>query len=152
MEANADKCYLITSKSENIAVNEENNPIKNSRQEKLLVVKIDYELTFNFHFTKICKETGQKMNTLSRIVPYINIEIRRTLLKILLASQFGYSNLIWICCSRASNNKTHRLHESCLRVICNDKISFIKQLMERRVLPLFLQELFILLLQKFLQL
>ena len=131
MKANADKCYLITSKNENIVVNEENNPIKNSRYEKLLGVKIDHELTFNSHITKICKETGQKMNTLCRIVPYINTEIQRTLLNIFFTSQFKHSPLMWICCSRASSNKIHCLHESCLRVICNDKICFIKQLMEK---------------------
>ena len=80
MKANTDKCHLIKTKSEDIVVNLENKPIKNSTCEKLQDVKIDYKLTFNSHIDEICKKAGQKMNALSRIVTYINTEKRRTLL------------------------------------------------------------------------
>ena len=36
-------------------------------------------------------------------------------------SQFNYCPVIWMCHSRALNNKINRLHEQCLRIICNDK-------------------------------
>ena len=39
MKANPDKCYFITSKGEDIVVDVENNPIKNSKCEILLNVK-----------------------------------------------------------------------------------------------------------------
>ena len=74
MKPNPDKCHLITSKTEDTIVNVENNPIKNSKYKKLLDVKTDYKQTFNFHIDEICKKAGQKMNTLSRIVPYTNIK------------------------------------------------------------------------------
>ena len=94
MNANPYKCHLITSKNGDILVNVENNPIKNSKCGKLLGVKIDYKLTFNSHIDKISKKARQKMNALSRIVPYMNIEKRPTLLNTIFISQFNYCSLI----------------------------------------------------------
>ena len=50
-------------------INVENNQIKNSKCEKLLGIEIDHKLTFNAHVDEICKKAGQKMNTLSRVIP-----------------------------------------------------------------------------------
>ena len=36
-------------------------------------------------------------------------------------SHFSYCPFVWICHNRALNNKINRLHERCLRLICNDK-------------------------------
>ena len=125
---------MITSKSEDIVVNVENNPIKNSKCEKILGVKIDYKLTFNSHIDKIYKKAGQKMNALSRIVPYMNIEKRRTLLSTFFTSLFNYCPLIWICHSRAKKrSKINRLQERCLKIIYNVKITTFKQLLEKHI-------------------
>ena len=35
-------------------------------------VKIDCKLTFNYHIDEIYMKAGQKMNALSKIVPYMN--------------------------------------------------------------------------------
>ena len=117
---------MITSKSEDIVVNAENNPMKNSKREKLLGVKIDYKLTFNSHIDEICKKSGSKTNAFSRSLPYMNIEKRRNLLKTLFISQFNYCPLIWMCHSCAKNNKITFLHERC--PFYNGKTSIFKQL------------------------
>ena len=98
-------------------INVENNQITNSKCEKLLGIKIDHNLTFNAHIDEICKKASQKMNALSRIVPYMNITKRRTLLNTLFISQLNYFPLIWMRHSRAKNNKINRLHETFLRII-----------------------------------
>ena len=46
-------------------------------------------------------------------------------------SQFNYCPVIWMCHSRALNNKINRLHERCLRIIYNDKTSTFKELLEK---------------------
>ena len=90
MKANPDKCHFITSESKDLVINVENNQITNSKCEKLLGIKIDHKLTFNAHIDEICKKAGQKMNALSRVIPYMNITKRRTLLNTFFMPQFDY--------------------------------------------------------------
>ena len=68
-------------------------------------IKIDHKLTFNAYIDEIFKKAGQKMNALSRVIPYINIKKWRSLLNTFFMSQFNYCPLTWICHSRAENNK-----------------------------------------------
>ena len=76
-------------------------------------------------------QAGQKMNALPIVLPYMNITKQRTLLKTFSISQFNYCPLTWICHSHAKNNKINRLHERCLRIIYNDKVSTFEQLLEK---------------------
>ena len=56
---------------------------------------------------------------------------RRILINAFLNSQFNYCPVIWMCHSRALNNKINRLHERCLRIIYNHKTSTFKELQEK---------------------
>ena len=56
---------------------------------------------------------------------------RRMLMNAIFNSQFNYCSVIWMCHSRALNNKINRLHERCLRMIYNDKTSTFKELLEK---------------------
>ena len=71
------------------------------------------------------------MNALSRLILYMNITKPRTLLNTFFISQFNYCPLTWMCHSRAKNNKINRLHERCLRIIYNDKVSTFEQRLEK---------------------
>ena len=53
------------------------------------------------------------------------------LLNAFFKSQFNYCPLVWMCHSRALNNKINRLHERCLRIIYNDKHSSFHDLLEK---------------------
>ena len=46
-------------------------------------------------------------------------------------SQSSYCPLVWMCRSRANNNKINRLHERCLRIVHNDKQSSLNELLEK---------------------
>ena len=120
MKANPDKCHFIASESKAFVINLKNNQITNSKCEKLLWIKIDHKLTFYAHIDEICKKAGQKMNTLSRVIPYMNITKRRSLLNTFFMSQFTYCPLTWICHSRAKNNKRNHLQKRCLRIVYKD--------------------------------
>ena len=45
-------------------------------------------------------------------------------------SQFSYCPMVWMSHSRTINNKINHLHERCLGVTYNDKISSFKELLE----------------------
>ena len=123
MKANLDKCHFITSERKDLVINAENDQITKSKCKKLLGIKRDHKLTFNAHIDEVCKKARQKVNALSRVISYMNITKRRTLLNTFFIWQFNYCPLIWMCHSHAKNNKTNRLHERCLRIIYNDKVS-----------------------------
>ena len=70
MVANTDKCHLLTSTSEEVDVKIENEIIKNSLQEKLLVIVTDNRLTFEPHVENLRKKAGQKIHALAGIANY----------------------------------------------------------------------------------
>jgi hypothetical protein len=55
----------------------------------------------------------------------------RLLLKTFIESQFNYCPLIWMCHSRALNNKINRLHERALRAVYKDKTLSFAELLEK---------------------
>ena len=67
MVANADKCHLLTSTSEEVGVKIKNEIIKNSLQEKLFGIVIDNRLTFKPHVKNFSKKARQKLHALARI-------------------------------------------------------------------------------------
>ena len=90
-------------------------------------------MTFNAHIDEIYKKTGQKMNALSRVIPYMNITKWRSLLNTFFMSQFNYCPLTWMSHSHTKNNKVNRLHGRCLRIIYKDKASTFEQLLEKDI-------------------
>ena len=117
MKANPDKSHFITTERKDLVINVENNQIINSNCKNLLGIKKDHKLTFNAHIDEICKDAGQKMNALSRVIPYMNITKWCSLLNTFFILQFNYRPLIWMCYKRAKSNKINHLHERCLRII-----------------------------------
>ena len=95
MKANKDKCHLIVSSNEDVSMKLENIEIENSNCQRLLGIKIDSKLNFKEHLDGIIKKTSRKINFLSRIAPYMNIEKGRLLMNSFIASQFNYCPLIW---------------------------------------------------------
>ena len=46
-------------------------------------------------------------------------------------SQFSYCPLVWMCHSRTLNNEINTLHERCLRIVYNDKLSSFQNLLDQ---------------------
>ena len=46
-------------------------------------------------------------------------------------AQFNYCPAIWMFHSRTLNNKINRLHERCLRILYNDKLSNFEELLHK---------------------
>ena len=132
MKGNAEKCHFILSDNNTeLSIDIEGVSIKNSKEEKLLGVVFDNNLTFNTHIKGLCKKAGSKISALSRITPYMNISKRRLIMNSFFASQFSYCPLIWMFHSRTLNNRINSLQERCLRLVYNDNISSFNELLAK---------------------
>ena len=125
MKANQDKCHPI----ENVVMLIDPFEIKNINCGKRLGVKVDSRLNFSDHLDGIIKKAGHRINTLSRITPFMILGKRRIIMNSFFNSQFNYCFLVWMLHSRFINNKIKRLHERVLRIVYSDfKLSFEKLL------------------------
>ena len=131
IKLNPDKCHLILSGTENRGINVRNVAIQTSQNEKLLGVFFDEKATFGYHIENIYKKASRKLQALARVAPYMDLSKRKYLMNAFFNSQFSYCPLVWMCHSRALNNKINRLHERCLRLIYNDKQLTFEELLEK---------------------
>ena len=131
MKVNADKRHLLLSGNTKLISNIDNNLTESEKEQVLLGITIDSDLSFEEHINNLCKKASQKLNALARISGYMDIEKRRTLMKSFITSQFGYCPLIWMFHGRGLNNKINSIHERALRITYGDKTSTFQQLLEK---------------------
>ena len=131
MKLNGDKCHLLTAghKHEWMWANIGNNKIWESKNEKLLGIHIDNELSFKVHILGICKIANTKLTALRRYCKILSFEKKRILFKSFVQSQFSYCPLMWMFHNRNLNNKLNRLHERALRMIYDDDNSTFRDLL-----------------------
>ena len=94
-------------------------------------IKTDNKLRLNAHVEDVCKKVSRKIHALARVTPYMTTSKRRILMNALFRSQFSYCPLVWMWHSRTLNNKINRLHERCLRIGYNDKLSSFQNLLDQ---------------------
>ena len=131
MKVNTDKSHLLLSGNTKLISNIDNNLIESEKEQVLLGITIDSNLSFEEHINNLCQKASQKLNALATISGYMYIQKRRTLMKSLIKSQFGYCLLIWMFHSRGLNNKINSIHERVLRITYGDKTSTFQQLLEK---------------------
>ena len=64
------------------------------KEQVLLGITIDSNVTFDKHINNICERESQKLNALVIVVPYMNMQKRRMIMKSFVMSQFGHCPLI----------------------------------------------------------
>ena len=98
-----------------------NGIILNVKQSvELLGIEIDNKLTFTStfeHIEQLCKKARSKIYALKRLRSFISEERAVLLANTFILSQFNYSPLIWMFCSKTLNTKINRVHERTLRTI-----------------------------------
>ena len=72
----------------------------------------------------------KKVSVLSRISAFNVLNKRQVLFRRIIKSQFSYCPLIWIFCSRKSNNLIKKIHKRSLRIVTNDKNSIFEDLLK----------------------
>ena len=121
MKPNADKCHLLVANpKDTIAVKLGLEEISNDQSVELLGIKIDKNLNFTEHVTKLCKKGNQKLHALARISKYLSKDKLNILMKAFVISQFNYCPLTWMFHNRTLNNKINKLHERALRLVYKD--------------------------------
>ena len=78
--------------------------IKANKEEVLLGVRIDNNLTFKEHVTSICSKTNQKLHVLTRVSKYFRLQTNHILIKSFVASQFNYCPIVWMCHVRSTTS------------------------------------------------
>ena len=90
MISNVHKFHLLTSTSKEVDVEIGNEIIKKSLQETLLGILIDNRLTFKSHMESLCIKAGEKFHVLARIVNYMDISKKCSIMNPFIVSQFPY--------------------------------------------------------------
>ena len=125
LKSNADKCYLLVSTNDRVSMNVDGFKIDKSDTEKLLGVKFAKKLIFYDHISDLCKKAGRKISALTRVTSYLGTGKKHIRMNIFFTSQFSNCPLVWMCYGRTSNNKINVLRERCLRIVYNDKHSWV---------------------------
>ena len=132
MVLNADKYHFtrLGKDTENETFIFNNFIFNNSNEEKILGITIDNKLTFKGHIKILCRKAAQKMGALSRLLNHLSDSQKRSIFNSLIKSQFNYCPLMWMFCSRASNNMINKIHERALRLILNGHTSNFDTLLQ----------------------
>ena len=94
-KANPGKSHLILSSNDTTKASVINGiVVPNENQVELLGITFDNALSFDIHVTKLCKQASRKLQALSRISIYMDMEKRRTLMNSFFLSQYSYCPLI----------------------------------------------------------
>ena len=131
MKVDTGKNHLLVSGNVRSKAKIDNNYIESEKEQVLLGITIDSNLTFENHINNICKKASQKLNVLAKVAPCMNTQKRRIIMKSFVTSQFGYSPLIWMFHSRRLNNKINSIHERALRITYQDHISTFQELLNK---------------------
>ena len=131
LKSNADKCHLLFSTHDRVSMNADGFRIDKSNTEKLLGMKFDKKLTFDDHISAICKKAGRKISALASYTIPGNWAKKCILVNPFFTSQFIYCPIVCMCHSGTDNNKINRLHERCLQIVYNDKLSSFNGLFEK---------------------
>ena len=79
----------------------------------------------------ICKKAGAKLKALTRIANHMPFQKVKMLMNAFFTCQFSYCPLTWMFHSKKLNNKINRLHERCLGVVYNHKLSTFEELLNK---------------------
>ena len=101
----------------------DNIEMKNIKEQKISGVIIDNKLRFKSHVKNLCKKASQKIWALSRLINYLNDSEKKMIFNGLMKSQFSYCLLLWMFCSRQTNNMINKINGKALRNVLNDNIS-----------------------------
>ena len=125
MVLNSGKCHFMCLGQN--TVNEtfvyDNIEMKNSKEEKILGVIIDSKLRLKGHVKHLSKKASQKIWALSCLINYLYDSEKKMIFNALIKSQFSYCPLVWMFCSRQTNNMINKIHERSLGIVLTDHFS-----------------------------
>ena len=111
MKANADNCHLLVTRDTDVTAKIGEFDVKNSRGKKPLGVKIDSKLCFENYVSSLYKKASQKLHALARVVYFMDLAKRKSLMKAFITFQFNYCPLISMFHSNQLNNRINKIQE-----------------------------------------
>ena len=105
--------------------------IPSSKQVKLLEVNIDNSLKFDAHFKELYRKFNQKVHAFGRLRPFLGEEKAKLLFNSVIMSNFSYCPLIWLFCSKGTNNDINRTHKRAARALYGDYESTFEELLDK---------------------
>ena len=132
MVLDAGKCHFMClgNNAENETFLFHNILTENTKEQKAIGGIIDNKLNFKSHISELCKKVSQKVAALSRLSSYLHNSEKKLIFNSIIKSQFSYCLLVWMFCSRTSNNMINKPHERSLRIILNEYLSDFDILLE----------------------
>ena len=121
----------LSSNDESKNIENNGEVINKSKVQKLFGVYIDYELKFDTHIETLCEKVAENIFALFRVIKFMSTNQAQLIMRSFTMSQFSYRRLTWMCHSRNINNQINKLYECTLRLVCNDKSSSFRELLER---------------------
>ena len=128
LQAKSGKSHVMLTTDNKLKINIKDSLTSNEKV-KLLGETVDNKLSFEPHFSLVCKKISQKIHALARVSKFISKKKLRFIVKAFILSQFSYCPLVWMCHSRTLNNKINKLHERALRLVYDDKQSTCEELL-----------------------
>ena len=132
MITNSSKFQLMfLSKYKNIEKNMffDGKTIKSSDTVELLGITPDKNINFKRHIQNICHKANNKTKALLRIRKFLNLELAQVLAEAYISSNFRYCPLIWMFCSKMSDNLIVKTHYRTLRAIYDTQTRSYEELL-----------------------
>ena len=95
----------------------ENKRAKPRSEVKLLGITIGDKLSFTTHMENLCSTPSNRLRASARTIKFISFEQAKRLSEAYIMSTFRYGPLIWMYCSRPTNNLINKIHKCSPRVI-----------------------------------
>ena len=99
---------------------------------KVLGIEIDHKLIFESHVKTLCSKAAKKLSALQRIANMIDEEKRNLLFNAIIKSQLSNCLLVWMFCSRQSNNLLNNTQQRALGASFDDHTSNFTQRLEKK--------------------
>ena len=132
LKANPDKYQAIVFGSNSTSV--ETITIKSCKitctnSAKLLGIHIDSELSFNEQVRNVCKKASRQINVIMRLSKLLDTDVKLTMYRSFIFSNFNYCPAIWLMCSQANMKKLEKLNCRALRFVYDDYVSSYEELL-----------------------
>ena len=105
------------------------NIVWESNDVHLLRIALDNNLKFDKNLSNICSKASKKLSVLTTVANLLPFKKRHILLKAFIESQCKYCRLVLMFHGRQIDDKINKVHERGQRIVSNDSITSIEELL-----------------------
>lgn len=131
MKANHNKYHLFLSTQDKASIQIVNVNVKNSSAKNILEATVENNFKFDMHMENFCKKANIKLNTFARLVNYMDLLKRRTLMNAFFRYEYNCCPVIWMSHRRLLNDRINKMYEGYLRIIYSYKKSYFEELLNK---------------------